>query len=116
MIRILFVAAMVASSSLALAHEEKECKCPQADVALSFREEVLSNLYPLTREVMGSMLLADEGGNGLQHEYRVEPGIGLRIVIPSMRPTPTKLDFQMPRIEMPPPIENQPLPSHLASS
>ena len=116
MIRFLFVAVMVASGSGAFAHEEKECPCRQADESLSFREEVLSNLYPLTREVMETMLLADEWGNELQHEYRVEPGIGLRIITPSTRPTPIRFDFKMPQLETPAPIENQPLPNHLAIS
>jgi len=115
MIRILFVAVMVVSSSAALAHEGEECKCRKADESPSFREEVLSDLYPLTREVIEEMLLADEGGNGFLHNYRVVPGKGLRITFPPMAPQPIKLDFKMPRLESPP-AENQPLPKPLAVS
>jgi hypothetical protein len=115
MIRILFVAVMVASGTVAFAHEGKECKCRQVDETHSFREQALSDLHPLTREVLKTMLLADECGTGHLHDYRVVPGIGLRIIVPPMGPTPIKLDFEMPRLETPP-RENQPLPNHLAVS
>lgn len=115
MIRLLFVAVMVASGSVALAHEGTECKCRQAEKSLSFREEVLSNLYPLTREVIKPKLIAEDCGNGLLHSYRVVPEKGLRVIVPTMGPTPIKLDFEMPRLETPP-RENQPMPNHLAVS
>jgi hypothetical protein len=115
MIRILFVGVLVVSGSAVAAHEGDECTCRPDDESLSFREGALSNLYPLTREVIEPMLLTNEWGNGLQHDYRVVPGIGLRIIVPPMGPAPIKLDFEMPRLETPP-SENQPLPNHLAVS
>ena len=114
--RVLFVAVMFVSGSVALAHEGEGCKCRQADESLSFREEVLSNLHPLTREVLETMLLAEECETGQIHNYRVVPGIGLRIIVPPMGPTSIRLDLEMPRPETPSPIENQPLPNHLAIS
>ncbi len=116
MIRLLLVAVMVVPGSVAYAHEGMKCKCRQADESLSFREEVLSNLCPLTREVIEPMLLTDEWGNGLQNSYRVMPGKGLRVTFPPMTPQPIKSDFKMPRLETPSPSENQPLPNHLAVS
>ena len=116
MIRLLFVAVIVASGSVAFAHEGAECKCRQNDEALSFREQVLNDFHPLTRTVMDTLAQADEWEKCRQPDRQLTPGMGIRITVPPMGPMPIKLDFDMPELKAPASNDAQPLPDHLAVS
>ena len=116
MIRCLFVAVMVVSGTLAFAHEGETCKCHQGAETLSFREEALSDFFPLTREVMETMLHADEWGLKVARGYKLESPRAVIISIPPMRPQHPLPELKKPALYSPAPRDIQSMPSHLAFS